>query len=46
MNNLVFGKTMENVRNRTNCHLLRDEVDTRQFTKLVRQPNYKSTTVF
>ena len=37
---------MENVRNRTNGHLLRDEVDMGQFTKLVRQPNYKSTTIF
>ena len=43
MNNSVFGKTMENIRNRVNIKL----VDTgEQFKKLVAKPNYESRKIF
>ena len=43
MNNSVFGKTMENIRNRVNIKL----VDTgEQFKKLASKPNYESRKIF
>ena len=43
MNNSVFGKTMENIRNRVNIKL----VDAgEQFKKLVSMPNYESRKIF
>ena len=43
MNNSVFGKTMENIRNRVNVKL----VDTgEQFKKLAAKPNYESRKIF
>ena len=43
MNNSVFGKTMENIRNRVNIKL----VDTgEQFKKLTAKPNYESRKIF
>ena len=43
MNNSVFGKTMENIRNRVNVKL----VDTgEQFKKLTAKPNYNSCKIF
>ena len=43
MNNSVFGKTMENIRNRVNVKL----VDTgEQFKKLASKPNYDSRKIF
>ena len=43
MNNSVFGKTMENIRNRVNIKL----VDTgEQFKKLAAKPNYQSRKIF
>ena len=43
MNNSVFGKTMENIRNRVNVKL----VDTgEQFKKLTAMPNYESRKIF
>ena len=43
MNNSVFGKTMENIRNRVNVKL----VDSgEQFKKLVSKPNYNSRKIF
>ena len=43
MNNSVFGKTMENIRNRVNIKL----VDTgEQFKNLVAKPNYESRKIF
>ena len=43
MNNSVFGKTMENIRNRVNIKL----VDTgEQFKKLAAKPNYESRKIF
>ncbi|XP_033110636.1 uncharacterized protein LOC117111748 [Anneissia japonica] len=41
MNNSVFGKTMENVRNRQIVHLCKTS-ETRKITKLFSQPNYNS----
>ena len=46
VNNSVFGKTTENVRNGTSGFLLRNDVNSTEFKKLVRQPNYKSTIAF
>ena len=43
MNNAVFGKTMENIRNRVNVKLTNTE---EQFKKLVAKPNYESRKIF
>ncbi|XP_033121232.1 uncharacterized protein LOC117120319 [Anneissia japonica] len=41
MNNSVFGKTMENVRNRQTVHLCKTS-ETRKITKLFAKPNFNS----
>ena len=43
MNNSVFGKTMENLRNRVDIRLVTNEVKAR---KLFAKPNYESRTIF
>lgn len=43
MNNAVFGKTMENIRNRVDIKLC---TNGRQFEKLVAKPNFKDRKVF
>ena len=43
MNNSVFGKTMENIRNRVNVKLVNTE---EKFKKLSAKPNYKSCKIF
>ena len=43
MNNSVFGKTMENVRNRVNVKLVNNEEKAR---KLIAKPNYRSCKIF
>ena len=43
MNNSVFGKTMENIRNRVNVKLVNTE---EQFKKLTAKPNYESRKIF
>ena len=43
MNNSVFGKTMENIRNRVNVKLVNTEEKLR---KLVAKPNFKSRKIF
>ena len=43
MNNAVFGKTMENIRNRVNVKLVNNEEKAR---KLIAKPNYKSCKIF
>ena len=43
MNNSVFGKTMENIRNRVNVKLVDSE---EQFKKLAAKPNYNSRKIF
>ena len=43
MNNSVFGKTMENIRNRVNIHLVKDR--DRAF-KLVNQPYFDDLKIF
>ena len=43
MNNLVFGKIMENIRNRVNVKLVNNEEKAR---KLIAKPNYKSCKIF
>ncbi len=43
MNNSVFGKTMENVRNRVNVKLVIDEGS---LNKLVKKPNFEKVTEF
>ncbi len=43
MNNSVFGKTMENVRNRINVKLVTNELS---LNKLVKKPNFKSANIF
>ena len=43
MNNSVFGKTMENVRNRVNVKLVTNE---KTLGKLAKKPNFKSANIF
>ena len=43
MNNAVFGKTMENIRNRVNIKLVNTG---EKFKKLVAKPNYESRIIF
>ena len=43
MNNSVFGKTMENIRERQNIHLVNSE---KKALKLVAKPNFKRRTIF
>ena len=43
MNNAVFGKTMENIRNRVNIKLVNNE---KQAEKLSAKPNYKHCNIF
>ena len=43
MNNSVFGKTMENIRNRVNVQLVTSK---EKFKKLVAKPNFKSRKIF
>ena len=43
MNNAVFGKTMENIRNRVNIKLVNTG---EQFKKLAAKPNYESRKIF
>ena len=43
MNNSVFGKTMENIRNKVDIHLVTNEMRAR---KLISKPNYKHRTIF
>jgi hypothetical protein len=43
MNNAVFGKTMENVRNHSDIQLINDGD---KFTKLASKPKYKSCVIF
>ena len=43
MNNSVFGKTMENVRNRVDIRLVNDE---KKWNKLAQKHNFKSATIF
>ena len=43
MNNSVFGKTMENIRNRVNVKLVNSD---EKFKKLVAKPNYESRKIF
>ena len=43
MNNSVFGKTMENIRNRVDIRLVTNEDQVR---KLISKPNYQHRTIF
>ena len=43
MNNSVFGKTMENIRNRVDIHLVTDE---KQASKFISKPNYQHQMIF
>ena len=43
MNNSIFGKTMENIRNRVNVKLVNSENKAR---KLIAKPNYRSCKIF
>ena len=43
MNNSVFGKTMENIRNRVNVKLVTSD---KKFKNLVAKPNYESCKIF
>ena len=43
MNNAVFGKTMENIRNRVDIHLVTNKKEAR---KLIKQTNYQHRTIF
>ena len=43
MNNSVFGKTMENIRNRVDIKLVTNEKDAK---KLISKPNYQHRTIF
>ena len=44
-NNSVFGKTMENVRERSNIKIVNGH-DTGKLEKLIAKPNYKGAFVF
>ena len=44
MNNAVFGKTMENVRNRINMVLINNDI--KRVKKYTAKPNYKKYTIF
>jgi hypothetical protein len=43
MNNYVFGKTMENVRNRVDIRIVNNE---KKWNKLAKKHNFKSVTIF
>ena len=43
MNNSVFGKTMENIRNRVDIRLVNEE---KQAEKLASKPTYEGRTIF
>jgi hypothetical protein len=43
MNNSVFGKTMENVRNRVDIRIVNDE---KKWNKQAKKHNFKSATIF
>ena len=43
MNNAVFGKTMENIRNRIDVRLVNNE---KKLNNLVQQPHFKSVIIF
>ena len=43
MNNSVFGKTMENIRNRVNIKLVTDKI---KAEKLAAKPNFKHCNIF
>ena len=43
MNNSVFGKTMENIRNRVDIHLVTDK---KQVSKFISKPIYQHRTIF
>jgi hypothetical protein len=43
MNNSVFGKTMENIRNRVDIRIVNDE---KNWNKLAKKHNFKSATIF
>ena len=43
MNNSVFGKTIENIRNRKDIHLVTNE---RHAKMLISRPNYQGQTLF
>ena len=43
MNNSVFGKTMENIRNRVDIRLVNDKAKAR---KLAAKPNFQHCTIF
>ena len=43
MNNSVFGRTMENIRNRVDIHLVTDE---KQASNYISKPNYNHRTIF
>ena len=43
MNNSVLGKTMENIRNRVDIHLVTNE---KQASKFISKPNYNHRTIF
>ena len=43
MNNSVFGKTMENVRNRVNIDLISNEAQARKF---ISEPRYEDRKIF
>ena len=43
MNNSVFGKTMENIRNRVDVRLVNDQ---QKAEKLIAKPNFRHCTIF
>jgi len=43
MNNSMFGKTMENLRNRRTINIVNNETSLRRFTA---QPTFKGITIF